>query len=125
MKELTTRAINDLNNHKQKDLVVDILEIYFVEHVKKVNDLAAVDDYFVNLCKFALENGESVRSYNLMERIVGHTGNKRLDISEQFAMHLAKDGFYTKAYKFYFKSKNEVAIVECMKAVMKQGYESE
>ena len=52
MKDLTDRAMNDLNNHKQKDLVVDILEIYFVEHVKKVTDNAAADDYFVNLCNF-------------------------------------------------------------------------
>ena len=77
MKELTDRAMNDLSSHKQKDLVVDILEIYFVEHVKKVADFAAADDYFVNLCKFALENGESVRCFSLMDRIIGHIGLKR------------------------------------------------
>lgn len=82
MKDLTDRAMNDLNNHKQKDLIVDILEIYFVEHVKKVTDNAAADDYFVNLCKFALENGESNRCFSLMERIIGHVGLKRPEISE-------------------------------------------
>jgi hypothetical protein len=39
-------------------LVVDILEIYFVEHVKKVKDFAAVDDFLVEICQYAMTNGE-------------------------------------------------------------------
>ena len=45
----------------QSDLVVDILEIYFVEHVKKVKDFGAVDDFFVELCAYAMEKGEARR----------------------------------------------------------------
>jgi len=77
MKELTEITMSDLSNHKQRDLVVDILKIYFVEHVEKVSDNAAADDYFVNLCKFALENDETTRCFNLMDRIIGHVGLKR------------------------------------------------
>ena len=38
--------------------MVDILEIYFVEHVKKTPDFAAVDDFFVELCGYAMANGD-------------------------------------------------------------------
>lgn len=40
---------------------MDILEIYFVEHVKKVKDFAAVDDFLVELCSYAMANGEVTR----------------------------------------------------------------
>lgn len=38
--------------------MVDILEIYFTEHVKKVKDLGAVDDYLVELSRFAVDHGD-------------------------------------------------------------------
>lgn len=34
----------------KKDLLVDVLDIYFVEHVKKTTGNDAVDDYFVQIC---------------------------------------------------------------------------
>jgi hypothetical protein len=41
--------------------VVDILEIYFVEHVKKVKDHGAVDDFLIEICEYAMTNGEAGR----------------------------------------------------------------
>lgn len=38
--------------------VVDILEVYFVDHVKKVAKNEAVDDFFVELCKYAVDHGD-------------------------------------------------------------------
>ena len=46
----------------KKDLVVDILEIYYVEHVKKVPKNGAVDDFFIEICKYAIEKGDLIRA---------------------------------------------------------------
>ena len=43
-------------------MVVDILEIYYVEHVKKVAANGAVDDFFVEIIKYAIANGDIVRA---------------------------------------------------------------
>ena len=61
---------------------MDILEIYFVEHVKKVADNGAVDDFLMDVCKFALEKGERVRAQGVIERIIGHTANKRPELAD-------------------------------------------
>ena len=66
-------------------MLVDILEIYFVEHVKKTPDLAAVDDFFVELCTYAMANGEVNRCQGVFERIIGHTNNKRWELSDILA----------------------------------------
>merc|ERR1719362_1458836 len=61
MEDLMRKAMADLSAAGQKDLVVDILEIYFVEHVKKIKDFGAVDDYLVELCSYAMQHGEVTR----------------------------------------------------------------
>jgi len=38
MKDVMKKAMADLKANDQNDLLVDILEIYFVEHVKKSPD---------------------------------------------------------------------------------------
>ena len=60
-----------------------------------------------------------------MERINGHVGTRRPEIPESFANSLIGQGFLARAYKYFFKSRNERAIVECLKNVIKAGYESE
>ena len=68
-------------------MVVDILEIYFVEHVKKAKSgTDVVDDYFVELCTYAMENGDVGRCQGVFERIIGHTNNKRWEISDMIAV---------------------------------------
>ncbi len=62
--------------------MVDILEIYFVEHVKKIAENGAVDDFFIEICKFALEKGDRQRAQGVIERIIGHTGNKRQELAD-------------------------------------------
>ena len=34
-------------------------------------------------------------------------------------------GLFTRAYKFYFRARNEIEVIGCMEKVMKAGYESE
>ena len=42
--------------------MVDILEIYFTEHVKKSKNVKEVaDDFLVEQCAFAVEKGDKVR----------------------------------------------------------------
>jgi hypothetical protein len=61
----------------------------------------------------------------VFERIIGHTNNKRQEISDMLAVSLRDRGLYTKAYKFFFKSRNAEQIIICMEKVMQIGYESE
>jgi len=107
----------------QKDLVVDILEIYFVEHVKKVP--AAVDDYFVELCAYAMEHGDKLRCQGVFERIVGHTNNKRWEIAELLGSSYRDAGLHSRAYKYFFKARNVAEVCRAMEAVMATGYASE
>jgi tetratricopeptide (TPR) repeat protein len=125
MRELIERAMNDLSNAEQKDLVVDILEIYFVEHVKKVKDMEAVDDFLVKICHFAMEKGDQKRAQGVFERIIAHSNNKRQEIAERLALSYKEEGIYSKAYKNYYKSRNETEICLCMEKIIEYGYESE
>ena len=65
--------------------MVDILEIYFVEHVKKIPNFAAVDDFFIELCGYAIANGEVKRCQGVFERVIGHTNNKRWELADLLA----------------------------------------
>jgi len=96
-----------------------------VEHVKRVPQHGAVDDYFIEICTMALKNGDKTRAQGILERIIGHTGNKVPDLSEQLAQSYKTDGLYTKAYKYFFKSMNAAEIAFCLSKVMESGYESE
>lgn len=85
---------------------MDILEIYFVEHVKKVKDFGAVDDYLIEISKFAVEHGDTGRVQDVLERIIGFTNNKRHELSDMLATSLKGLGIYSKAYKYFMKSRN-------------------
>ena len=109
----------------QKDLVVDILEIYYVEHVKKVPKNGAVDDFFVEIAKFAIDKGDLTRAQGVVERIVDYTKNAKPEIAEALGLSFKNQGLYSRAYKFYFKARNEMEVIGCMEKVMPAGYESE
>jgi hypothetical protein len=40
------------------------------------------DDFFLQVCKFALEKGLRQRAQGVIERIIGHTGNKRQELAD-------------------------------------------
>jgi hypothetical protein len=101
--------------------MVDILEVYFVEHVKKSKDYEGVEPFLVEKCEFALINGEKKRAQSILERIAGYVKFRLPEISDLLAKSLMEDGMYSKAYMFFFKCKNEKQIVECMRTVMKRG----
>ena len=105
--------------------MVDILEIYFVEHVKKIPNFAAVDDFFIELCGYAIANGEVKRCQGVFERIIGHTNNKRWELADQLAASFRDMGLYSRAYKYFFKARNVEQICLSMEQVMQTGYESE
>ena len=109
----------------QKDLVVDILEIYFVEHVKKVKDFGAVDDFFVELCAFAMKHGETIRCQGIFERIIGHTNNQRWELADLLAASFRDMGLHSKAYKYFFKARNVEQVCRSLEVVMETGYASE
>ena len=61
----------------------------------------------------------------MFERIIGYTNNKRMELSDMLAVSFRDIGLYSKAYKYFFKSKNVEQICLCMKNVMQTGYTSE
>ena len=47
--------------------MADLVEVYYLEHVKKVNE---VDDYFYQILKYSFENGEQTRMESLIDRVI-------------------------------------------------------
>ena len=43
------------------------MEIYYIEHVKKTND---VDEFFYKLCKFVFEHGDESRVETFIDRVI-------------------------------------------------------
>ena len=91
----------------------------------KVKDFGAVDDYFVELCTYAMENGEKMRCQGVFERIIGHTNNMRHELSELLAISYREQGLHSRAYKYFFKSRNVEQICRSMQIIMSTGYASE
>ena len=93
--------------------------------MKKVPKNGAVDDFFVEIAKFAMDKGDLVRAQSVVERIVDYTKNVRPEIAELMGLSYKNQGLYSRAYKFYFKARNEIEVIGCMEKVMQAGYESE
>lgn len=93
--------------------------------MKRVANHAAVDDFLVEVCTFAMENGESLKCQGVFERIIGHTNNKRYELADLLGNSFKDTGLHSKAYKYFFKSRNVEQICSCMKQVMQSGYASE
>ena len=93
--------------------------------MKKVPKNGAVDDFFVEITKFAIDKGDIVRAQGVIERIVEFTKNARPEIAENLGQSYKNQGLYSRAYKFYFRARNEIEIIGCMEKVMQAGYESE
>ena len=51
----------------QKDLVADLVEVYYLEHVKKINE---VDEFFYEILKYSFEHGEQARMESLIDRVI-------------------------------------------------------
>jgi hypothetical protein len=47
--------------------VADLMETYYIEHVKKTNE---VDDFFYKIMKIAFEYGEESRMESLIDRVI-------------------------------------------------------
>ena len=102
------------------------MEIYFVEHVKKAKDQAAVvDDFLQKICIYAMDHGDQGRCQGVFERISGHTNNKQWPVADRLAVSYQSAGLHSKAYKFFMKSRNTEQVVSSMRLVMQTGYASE
>jgi hypothetical protein len=47
--------------------VADLVEVYYLEHVKKINE---VDEFFYDLLKYSFEHGEQTRMESLIDRVI-------------------------------------------------------
>lgn len=75
MKALIKKAIEDLGQYKQPELVGDVFEIYFKEHVQKmqktIDDLGEIEDaYLFELSKIMYAHSERQRAIGLLEVVV-------------------------------------------------------
>ena len=61
----------------------------------------------------------------MFERIIGHTNNRRQELADILAVSYREMGLYTRAYKYFFKSRNADQVCICMENVMQTGYASE
>jgi len=102
-----------------------VLDIYFVEHVKKTPNHEAVDDFLVEICKYTLENGDVRKAAALLERVIAHTNNKRPEIADMLAASYEQLGIFSNAYRYYFKAVNEKKVLVCLLKVAQEGYETE
>ena len=69
------KAITDLGEHKQNEMVGDIFEIYFKEHVLKMKttdeDPGKVEnEYLFELCELIQKYGEGDRVHKLLQTVV-------------------------------------------------------
>lgn len=104
-------------------MLVDILEEYFTGHVKKSTD--AVDDFLAQKCEYMITHGERARAKTLLDRIIGFSKMRLPVLSDMMGRVLAEDGLFSKAYIYFFKSKNEVQIVRCLREIAPRGYYGE
>ena len=74
---------------------------------------------------YAIKNGELARAQGVVERIVDFTKNTRPEIARNLGDSFKEQGLHSRAYKFYFKARDEGEIIKCMEHVMQAGYESE
>lgn len=126
-KALMRKAMEDLQRYEQKDLIVDILEIYYVEHVKKSKDKCAVDQYFFDLCKYAFAHGDQDKASKIIAVIVEFVKDdvQTAELTQMIAKGYEDKQLHTRAYFYYLKNLDEVALIRCMQQVMRHGYDGE
>lgn len=61
------KGLNVLGSNDQKDLVIDLMETYFQEHVKKTND---TDELFYRMCEFVFQKGDEGRVEVFFDRVI-------------------------------------------------------
>jgi len=109
-----------------------MLEVWFVNQVKKVKDFGAVDEFFYSKCEYALSNGDLKRAQDLLDRICGYCKNGQSfcsviypKLNSLLGNSLMEAGLYSTAYKFLFKSRAEEGIVNCLIKVAPEGNSGE
>ncbi|TNV76589.1 hypothetical protein FGO68_gene17048 [Halteria grandinella] len=119
MKKVIEDGIVTLGTNGQKDLVIDLLEIYYTEHAKKVND---IDDFFYKLCGFVFEHGDEARVENFFDRVIEYTRNANHDIPRMLAHRQFSQGKFSTAHINFLLCRDVDFIAKSLVEVMKQGY---
>ena len=92
MKDLIKKALIDLGqreNQKQQDLVADIFEIFYKEHVQKMRGSQAdidmcEDEYLYDLCMLLCKYGSAERTVAILESVTsGCVSNKFVPFNQK------------------------------------------
>ena len=79
----------------------------------------------MDIADYAIKHGELLRAQGVVERIVDFTKNARPEIALNLGTSFKEQGLHSRAYKFFFKARDEAEVIRCMEQVMQAGYESE
>lgn len=135
MQNLIEKAITDLGVLNQAHLVGDIFEIYFNEHVVKmqstVSDLAEIEnDFLFKITELVNQYAVEERAIAILERVVQkcvsgaftqHNQKLCLMLGERFL----NQKFFSKAYNFFLRGGDIDKAIVALKQVMKSGYYGE
>jgi len=67
MQKLIRRAMEDLAKEGQKELVTDLLEMYFNEYAKK---MGLADEFVIETAAYTFKNGSTKRTILALEKII-------------------------------------------------------
>mmetsp|Transcript_33937 Transcript_33937/g.25009 ORF Transcript_33937/g.25009 Transcript_33937/m.25009 type:complete len:129 (-) Transcript_33937:2723-3109(-) len=92
LQKLVRRGMEELATEGQKELVTDLLDLYFNEFAKKLN---IADDYLIETAGFAFKNGEVKKSIKVLEKIIEYTPQKSRGLAKMIGDHYFEEGVYT------------------------------
>ena len=135
MKDLIRKALTDLGELKQDNLVGDIFEIYFNEHVVKMRgtqaDIEAVeDDFLFELCELVSKYGDKARVVSLLSNVASTCVSAKFNSHNQRvcsivgSLHFEKQ-LFSKAYSYFLRANDLENAIKALKEVMKSGYKNE
>lgn len=72
----------------------------------------------MEICKYAVDHGETRRCQRILERIVAFTNNKRPEIALYLAVTQKEEGDISGAYKNFYKAREEKEVISCLEKAM-------
>lgn len=135
MQKLIEKSINDLGQRQQSELVGDIFEIYFNEHVLKMqsndDDIAKVEDEFLFTISCLINQfATPEKTIQLLTKVVQSCVSQGFQpFNEKLCLILGQKymqrSFCSKAYMFFLRANDIPSAVMAVKQVMKSGYQGE
>lgn len=75
--------------------MIDLLDVYYVEHAKKLND---IDDFFYGLCLYVFEKGDEARVEAFFDKTIEYTRNANHELPRKLAHRQFAQGKYSTAH---------------------------